>query len=77
MNDKPKKRTMADSPTGVMPRPHLEDLKSGAKEPPQPPHNMPEFDMDEGVTGVIIVDAEGEDSAKHADDGPTKSATKG
>jgi len=77
MSDKPKKKTMADSPTGVMPRPNLEDLTSGAKEPPQPPPTLPEVDSDEGVTGVMIVDAEGEDSAKHADDGPPKSATKG
>lgn len=76
MSNKPKKRTMADSPTGVMNRPQLEDLKSGAKEPPQPPPTLPEFEMDEGVTGAMILDAEGEDSAKHADDGPTKSATK-
>ncbi len=77
MSDKPKKKSLADSPTGVMPRPQLEDLTSGAKEPPQPPANLPEFDTDEGVTGIMYIEAEGEDSAKHADDGPTKSATKG
>lgn len=72
---KRQKPTMADSPTGVIPRPRFEDWPSQLKEPPQPPPTLPEMDVDETTTGVISVQAEGEDAAKHADDGPTKSAT--
>lgn len=76
MTKKSKKSKAADSPTGVIPRPNLEDIKSRGKEPPQPPMTMPEFETDESITGVFSVLAEGEDHAKHADDGPTKSATR-
>jgi hypothetical protein len=77
MSSKPKKNTMADSPTGIMPRPHMEDIMAHLKEPVQPPSSLPEIDTDESITGMINIEAEGEDHAKHADDGPTKSATQG
>jgi hypothetical protein len=77
MSSKSKKPTMADSPTGMMPRPRMEDIMAHLKEPVQPPSSLPEFDTDESITGMINVEAEGEDAAKHADDGPTKSATQG
>ncbi len=50
---------------------------SSLKEPPQPPSSMPELETDESITGTMNVEPEGEDSAKHDDDGPTKSATQG
>ncbi len=77
MTSKPKKPSMADSPTGIMPRPRFEDGVPHLKEPPQPPSTVPELDTDESITGMMNVEAEGEDAAKHADDGPTKSATQG
>ncbi|MAS36923.1 MAG: hypothetical protein CL610_23165 [Anaerolineaceae bacterium] len=77
MTKKPKKSTMADSPTGIIPRPHFDEYVQNLKEPPQPLASQPELDTDESITGFITVEAEGEDAAKHADDGPTKSATQG
>ncbi len=72
---KPRKTTMADSPTGIIPRPRFDEHISQLKEPPQPPPLIPDADADETLPGMINVEAEGEDAAKHADDGPTKSAT--
>ena len=69
---------MADSPTGVIPRPRFDEHEPQLKEPLQPPPSLPEMDADDTVTTTMInVEAEGEDAAKHADDGPTKSATQG
>lgn len=72
----------ADSPTGVIPRPSLEEIRRHglAKESPQPPLDIPELEGEDpaAITGQfeISAPAEGEDHAKHADDNPTKSASK-
>lgn len=79
MSEKPKKRSMADSPTGTITRPNLDELKSQQKEPPQPPVTLPEAEQDTTITGVMYLNLnrEGQDGAKDNDDSPTKSATKG
>jgi len=75
MNDKPPKTPPSASQTGV-----YRAVRAEADQNPDPterieyvvPHNDP------GATGVIIIRrAEGEDSAKHADDSPTESAATG
>lgn len=43
---------------------------------PPPPDTLPEFDQDGGITGVMVLRAEGGDSAKESDS-PTSSATSG
>lgn len=78
MDKKPKKSTMADSPTGTLPRPNLEDLRSQQKEPSQPRIAPPEAEGDPAsITGIMYINSEGYDTAKNDDDSPTKSATKG
>jgi hypothetical protein len=76
MDDKPKKPSAADSPTGILPRMSIEEIRQRAQESPQPPPDLPEMDYDDAITGVWPVAAkrEGEDSGKNADDNPTKSA---
>jgi hypothetical protein len=70
----------ADSPTGVIPRPTQEELarRRLAKESPQPPIAMPEMEGEDAnaITGQFRIDAraEGEDTAKNADDKPTQGA---
>lgn len=78
MSKKRKKSSLADSPTGTMDRPNVEEVKRQFEESPQPPV-APEAELDESITGVMSVKdlmSEGEDEAKDDDDSPTKSATK-
>jgi hypothetical protein len=78
MDEKPKKPTMADSPTGTLSRPNFEDLKSQQREPAQPRFSVPEDEGDRAsITGIMYINSEGLDAAKNDDDSPTKSATKG
>ena len=79
MSTKRKKTSMADSPTGSIQRPNLEDIKRQFEEPSQPPVTS-EAEPDDSITGVISIKnlkSEGEDGAKEDDDSPTKSATAG
>ena len=78
MRKKQKRSSLADSPTGTMVRPDVEDIKRQFEEPPQPPVTA-DVEQDESITGVMSVKdlmSEGEDEAKDDDDSPTKSATK-
>ena len=77
MSSKDKKPSMANSPTGTLQRPNLEDLKRRFEESSQPPV-LSAADQDESITGVISLKnlrSEGDDGAKEDDDSPTKSAT--
>jgi hypothetical protein len=72
MNNRLNRTGHIGSRTGVMPR--IQDSSERAKEPPQPPSTLPEFDED-GVTGSVKSSLnEGEDAAKQAEDDPTASA---
>jgi hypothetical protein len=75
-DNKPKKPSAADSPTGILPRMSIEEIRQHMQESPQPPPDLPEFDADDAITGIWPVAAkrEGEDTAKNADDNPTKGA---
>ncbi len=74
MNSTPKTPRSA-SQTGVF-RP----VRDGADQNHEP-DDRPEYivqDIDPAITGVIVIRrAEGEDTAKHADDSPTDSAATG
>lgn len=70
----PKKAERPGSKTGAVPR-FVEPIELHL-ESPQPPL-LPEMDFDEGLTGVIIVKPEGDDSAKDAEDDPIASARVG
>lgn len=72
MDNRMRRTGRIGSRTGVMPR--IQDSTERAKESPQPPTTLPEFDED-GVTGAVkSTRNEGEDAAKQADDDPTASA---
>ncbi len=72
MTQKRDKKTEAESQTGAIPRMDFKALRR--REPAKPP-TLPEFeDTQGGITGIIHVRPEGEDSAKDEDDTPTKSA---
>lgn len=71
MLDKPKKYQRHSSKTGIIPNFDYNPEKT--YEPPQPP-TLPEFDQDDGATGVIILRAEGDDAAKEAEDDPIAGA---
>ena len=79
MSTKRKKTSMADSPTGSIQRPNIEDIKRQFEEPSQPVVSS-DAEQDDSITGVISIKnlkAEGDDGAKEDDDSPTKSATTG
>ncbi len=63
-HDKPEPKRRTGTETGVIQR--VEIKSDTAHEPPQPP-TLPEFDSG-GITGVMPIKAEGEDSAKQHDD---------
>lgn len=66
------KRDRVESKTGAVPRIGLTMRKA---QEPEPPPTLPEEKVDmNGVTGAIVIRAEGEDRAKDADDAPTRSA---
>lgn len=75
MNDKPPKTPPSASQTGV-----YRAVRAEADQNHEPKERIEYVvpDNDPGATGVIIIRrAEGEDSAKHADDSPTESAATG
>lgn len=70
----PKRVERPTTKTGAVPR-FVEPIEIHL-ESSQPPL-LREMDYDEGVTGVIIVKPEGDDSAKDAEDDPIASARVG
>jgi hypothetical protein len=69
-----KKVERPGSKTGAIPR--FVDPIEIHLEPSQPP-TLPEMDFDEGITGIIILRPEGDDTAKDAEDDPIASARVG
>ncbi|MEZ4668099.1 MAG: hypothetical protein R3E39_09295 [Anaerolineae bacterium] len=65
MNDNPTTPRRRTAETGIVPRVDAEPQTT--REPRVPPH-PPELDDSGGITGVMPIRAEGEDSAKHDDD---------
>lgn len=71
MSQKRDKARSASSQTGTIPR--IDMLLSKLNES-QAPRPVPGVEDGASITGAIVIQAEGEDKAKDADDTPTKSA---
>ncbi len=63
-NNKPEPKRRTGTETGLIQR---VEIKSDAGHEPPQPQTLPEFDIG-GITGVMPIKSEGEDSAKQRDD---------
>jgi hypothetical protein len=71
MGDKPEKMGSSATKSGILPRVDQQELKA-LYEATRKPSSLPEIDEDfSSITGALIINPEGIDKAKQADDSAT------